>query len=55
MRVMKLRRAAFAVVLMIVAQAADAEILIGQSAGLSGGQAAYSKDVRTGILAYFEA
>jgi len=40
---------------MILAQAAGAEILIGQSAGFSGGQAQYSKDVNTGILAYFEA
>jgi ABC-type branched-subunit amino acid transport system substrate-binding protein len=36
-------------------QSAVAEIRIGQSAGLTGGQAEYSKDVRTGILAYFEA
>jgi branched-chain amino acid transport system substrate-binding protein len=28
-------------------------ILMGQSAGLSGGQAAYSKDIKTGIEAYF--
>lgn len=28
-------------------------ILIGQSAGLTGGQAAYSKDVKTGIESYF--
>jgi ABC-type branched-subunit amino acid transport system substrate-binding protein len=34
---------------------AGAEILIGQSAGFTGGQAEYSKDVRNGILAYFEA
>jgi branched-chain amino acid transport system substrate-binding protein len=44
-----------AAVLLSIASAAGAEILIGQSAGLSGGQAQYSKDVRTGILAYFEA
>lgn len=55
MRVMKSRRVGFAVVLMTLAQTAGAEILIGQSAGLSGGQAEYSKDVRTGILACFEA
>lgn len=35
-------------------QIANAQILIGQSAGFSGGQASYSKDVKTGILAYFE-
>jgi ABC-type branched-subunit amino acid transport system substrate-binding protein len=55
MGVMKSGRVALAVVLMTLAQTAGAEILIGQSAGLSGGQAEYSKDVRTGILAYFEA
>src|SRR5262245_12893571 len=37
------------------ATCANAQILIGQSAGLAGGQAEYSKDVRTGLLAYFEA
>src|SRR5262245_46490524 len=37
-----------------VSQSAIAQILIGQSAGLTGGQAEYSKDVREGILAYFE-
>lgn len=55
MGVLKSGRAAFAAVLVALAQTAGAEILIGQSAGLSGGQAEYSKDVRTGILAYFEA
>jgi len=38
-----------------IAPAAGAEILIGQSAGFSGGQADYSRDVRNGILACFEA
>src|SRR5262245_65452636 len=37
-----------------ISQSAIAQILIGQSAGLTGGQADYSKDVRDGILAYFE-
>jgi ABC-type branched-subunit amino acid transport system substrate-binding protein len=41
--------------LIAAAQAAGAEILIGQSAGFTGGQAEYSRDVRTGIVAYFEA
>lgn len=36
------------------AQGADA-ILIGQSAGLSGGQAKYSEDLKSGIEAYFAA
>jgi ABC-type branched-subunit amino acid transport system substrate-binding protein len=39
----------------LISQSGTAEILIGQSAGLTGGQADYSKDVRDGILAYFEA
>jgi len=39
----------------VISQSAIAQILIGQSAGLTGGQAEYSKDVRDGILAYFEA
>lgn len=34
---------------------ATGPILIGQSAGLTGGQAAYSVDVRTGIESYFSA
>src|SRR5215813_4057410 len=34
---------------------AEAEILIGQSAGFTGGQAGYSKDVRNGLEAYFGA
>ena len=34
---------------------ATAEILVGQSAGFTGGQASYSKDVRDGILACFAA
>jgi len=55
MRIKKSCRGACAVALMILAQAAGAQILIGQSAGFSGGQAQYSKDVKTGILAYFEA
>src|SRR5262245_52493874 len=55
MKVVKLCRGMAAAVLIALAQTAGAEILIGQSAGLSGGQAQYSKDVRTGILAYFEA
>jgi len=38
-----------------LAAAAQAEILIGQSAGFTGGQAQYSKDVRDGIEAYFGA
>ena len=54
MRIKKSCRGACAVALMILAQAAGAQILIGQSAGFSGGQAQYSKDVKTGILAYFE-
>jgi ABC-type branched-subunit amino acid transport system substrate-binding protein len=37
------------------AHPATADILIGQSAGFTGGQASYSKDVRDGILAYFQA
>ena len=41
-----------AVVLLMVANTANAQILIGQSAGMTGGQAEYSKDVRTGLLAY---
>jgi branched-chain amino acid transport system substrate-binding protein len=40
--------------LVAAAQAAGAQILIGQSAGFTGGQAQYSKEVRTGIQAYFE-
>jgi branched-chain amino acid transport system substrate-binding protein len=45
----------FAVLVLGLANAASAQILIGQSAGMTGGQAEYSKDVRTGLLAYFEA
>jgi ABC-type branched-subunit amino acid transport system substrate-binding protein len=33
----------------------QADILIGQSAGFTGGQAGYSKDVRNGLEAYFSA
>jgi len=40
---------------LVISQSATAQILIGQSAGLTGGQADYSKDVRDGLLAYFEA
>lgn len=36
-----------------LAAAAQSQIVIGQSAGISGGQAQYSKDVRSGIEAYF--
>jgi ABC-type branched-subunit amino acid transport system substrate-binding protein len=55
MRVIKSWRVPFLVALVAVAQPAGAQILIGQSAGLSGGQAQYSKDVQTGIHACFEA
>jgi ABC-type branched-subunit amino acid transport system substrate-binding protein len=55
MSVVNASRVLLAGALLALAQAAGAEILIGQSAGLSGGQAGYSKDVRAGILAYFEA
>jgi branched-chain amino acid transport system substrate-binding protein len=48
-------RASFVIAVLGLAQAASAEILIGQSAGLTGGQAEYSKDIRTGILACFQA
>ena len=34
---------------------AQADILVGQSAGFTGGQAQYSKDVRNGLEAYFRA
>lgn len=37
-----------------LAAAAQAQYLIGQSAGFTGGQAEYSKDVRRGIEAYFD-
>jgi len=40
---------------LLISHAATAEILIGQSAGFTGGQASYSKDVRDGIQAYFAA
>jgi branched-chain amino acid transport system substrate-binding protein len=36
-----------------LAWAVEAQILIGQSAGFTGGQALYSKDVRNGVEAYF--
>jgi ABC-type branched-subunit amino acid transport system substrate-binding protein len=55
MKIIKSWRVAFLVALVTAAQAAGAQILIGQSAGLSGGQAQYSKDVQAGILACFEA
>jgi len=45
----------FAIAMAAFVHAAGAQILIGQSAGITGGQAGYSKDVRTGLLAYFEA
>src|SRR5262245_469813 len=45
----------FALAIAAFAHPAGAQILIGQSAGITGGQAEYSKDVRTGLLAYFEA
>jgi branched-chain amino acid transport system substrate-binding protein len=48
-------RVLLAVAITAFVQAAGAQILIGQSAGITGGQAEYSKDVRTGLLAYFEA
>jgi branched-chain amino acid transport system substrate-binding protein len=48
-------RVCLAVLILAFAHAAGAQILIGQSAGMTGGQAEYSKDVRTGLLAYFEA
>jgi ABC-type branched-subunit amino acid transport system substrate-binding protein len=50
-----MKRLLVAAVILTAAQAASAQILVGQSAGITGGQAAYSKDVRTGLLAYFEA
>jgi ABC-type branched-subunit amino acid transport system substrate-binding protein len=51
-----MKRILFAGIAMLAfAHAASAQILIGQSAGMTGGQAPYSKDVRTGLLAYFEA
>jgi len=37
------------------AVAAEGPILVGQSAGLTGGQASYSADVKTGIEIYFKA
>jgi len=55
MSVLNWCRTTFTVALVTLAPALGAEILIGQSAGFSGGQAQYSKDVSTGILAYFEA
>jgi branched-chain amino acid transport system substrate-binding protein len=55
MRVFTAWRIFLAGALLAFAQAAGAEILIGQSAGFTGGQAQYSKDVHTGILAYFAA
>ena len=55
MSVLNWCRTTFTVALVTLAPALGAEILIGQSAGFSGGQAQYSKDVKTGILAYFEA
>jgi branched-chain amino acid transport system substrate-binding protein len=55
MEIQKSLRALAAGALITAAPAAGAEILIGQSAGFTGGQAEYSKDVRTGIQAYFEA
>jgi ABC-type branched-subunit amino acid transport system substrate-binding protein len=39
----------------VFAGGAQADILIGQSAGFTGGQAGYSKDVRNGLEAYFAA
>jgi branched-chain amino acid transport system substrate-binding protein len=57
-----IKKAIFSTVFMLVAGATNAEtgvtnnsIVIGQSAGLSGGQAEYSKDIKTGIEAYFSA
>jgi ABC-type branched-subunit amino acid transport system substrate-binding protein len=50
-----MKRLLLTAAILAAAHAANAEILIGQSAGMTGGQAEYSKDVRTGILAYFEA
>ena len=43
-----------ALAITVAASGANAQILIGQSAGMTGGQAEYSKDVRTGLLAYIE-
>jgi branched-chain amino acid transport system substrate-binding protein len=48
-------RVLLAIAIAAFVDAAAAQILIGQSAGMTGGQAEYSKDVRTGLLAYFEA
>lgn len=44
---------AFLAGLGLIVGPAQAQILVGQSAGFSGGQAQYSKDVRNGIEAYF--
>jgi branched-chain amino acid transport system substrate-binding protein len=49
-----MNRVLLAIAMALLAQSAGAQILIGQSAGMSGGQAEYSKDVRTGLLAYIE-
>jgi branched-chain amino acid transport system substrate-binding protein len=46
---------AFSAAVPASAQKANEPILIGQSAGLSGGQAQYSADVKLGIEAYFNA
>ena len=48
-------RALLVVAVLGVPPAALAEILVGQSAGFTGGQAQYSKDVKTGIQAHLEA
>lgn len=56
---MKLRSTFLLLAWALVASAAQAQprptILIGQSAGLTGGQAEYSADVKQGIEAYFDA
>ena len=50
-----MKRALVAIAMAAFLPTAAAQILIGQSAGITGGQAAYSKDVRMGLLAHFEA
>src|SRR5262245_22619884 len=49
-----MRRILLAAAIAAVSHGAGAQIAIGQSAGMTGGQAEYSKDVRTGLLAYIE-
>src|SRR5499426_4626031 len=51
MNVRVIRRAFVLAAATFISQSAIAQILVGQSAGFTGGQASYSKDVRDGILA----